>query len=154
MPMVWVSTLVAAGLPVNKARSVAGKVGVYFVTTAQQSIWHPCCDAQIAHEHSLLITQKAKVCGRVHDPWPYHHIVTRLHVTHVSCAQAGHYPECQLSLADHPGGTCPPLLSQAPFIADKMLQMHHRSPCVLPSVHNPSVVLKVLDSTDKDAGEL
>ena len=80
VPMEWVSTLVTAGLPVSKARSVAGKVGVYFVDTAQLGIWHPCCDAQIAREHSLQITQQAKVCGKVHAPQPRHHGLTKLYL--------------------------------------------------------------------------
>ena len=54
---------------------------------------------------------------------------------------------CQMSLADHPVGGCPPLLSQAPYLADSMLQMYHRSLCSLPSIVNPRVALQVLDST-------
>ena len=39
------------------------------------------------------------------------------------------------------------LLSQAPYLADSMLQMYHRSLCLLPSIVNPRVALQVLEST-------
>ena len=148
VPLEWVVTLQASGIPLVKARSIASKVGVYFVTTAQRDIWHPCCGAQVAHEHSLLITQKAKTCGRVCVTQSSHHVRLRPHCTHISRALAGFCKMCQLSFVDHHEGTCPPLLSQAPFLADSLLQMHHHSLCILPSILNPSIALQVLDSAD------
>ena len=56
VPLEWVVTLQASGIPLVKARSIASKVGVYFVTTAQRDIWQPRCGTQVAREHSLLIT--------------------------------------------------------------------------------------------------
>ena len=39
VPLEWVVTLQASGIPLVKASSIASKVGVYFVTTAQRDIW-------------------------------------------------------------------------------------------------------------------
>ena len=138
--------LCTAGLSLVQAKSIALKVGVYFVTAAQKDIWRPRCDAQVLREQSLLVTQKAKSHGRVRAVLPSHRVKFKSHLTHISCALAGYCHMCQLSFADHPIGACPPLLSQAPYLADSMLQMYHRSLCSLPSIVNPRVALQVLDS--------
>ena len=77
------------------------------------------------------------------------HTVAKSCVTHVSCALAGYCCIYYLSLVDHPIAAYPPLLSQAPYIADSMLQMYHQSLCLLPSIVNPKIALRVLDSTGR-----
>ena len=131
VPLEWVVTLQASGIPLAKARSIASKVGVYFVTTAHWDIWQPHCCVQVAHEHSLLVTQKAKTHGRVCVTQSSHCIRLKPHCTHISHALAGFCKMCQLSFVDHHEGICPPLLSQAPFLADSLVQMHHCSLCIL-----------------------
>ena len=136
--------LCAYGLSLAQARSVASKVGMYFVTAAQKDIWQPHCDAQIVREHGLLVTQKAKTRGKVWAILPSHRIIVSPHRTHVSRTLAGSCCVCQLSLADHSVGVCPPLLLQAPLLADSMLQVYHRSLCMLPSIVNPCVAMGML----------
>ena len=72
VPLEWVVALHTCGLGQVKARSVALKVGKYMVTTAHKEIWQPHCDAQVVHEHSLLVTQKAKTSGRMCVGYPHH----------------------------------------------------------------------------------
>ena len=146
VPLEWVNTLCSVGLSLAQAKSVARKVGSRIVTAAYKDIWRPRCDAQVLRERSLLVTPKAKSRGRVRAVLPPHRTSIRSRLTHTSHALAGNCPRCQLSLADHLRGACPPLLSQAPYIADSMLQMYHRSLCSLPSIVNPRVALQVLDS--------
>ena len=72
IPLEWVTALHTSGLAQAKARSVALKVGKYMVSTAHKEIWQPHCDAQVIHECSLLVTQKAKTSGRIHVDYPCH----------------------------------------------------------------------------------
>ena len=147
VPAEWTDTLCAFGLSLVQARAVASKVGLYIVAAAQRAIWQPHPDVQILHEHSLLVNQKAKTCHRAQATLLSHHTIINPHHTHISCALAGWCHMCQLSLTGHPVGICPPLLSQAPYLVDSMLQMYHRSLCSLSSIVNPHVALRVLDST-------
>ena len=132
-----------------KARSVALKVGKYMVTAAHKEIWQPCCDAHIIHECSLLVTQKAKTSGRMCVGYPHHWARLKKRVTHIAHTLAGFCQLCHLSFIDHPVGTCPPLLLQAPFLADRLLQKYHRVLCKLPSILNFRVALQALDSTGR-----
>jgi len=132
-----------------KARSVALKVGKYMVTTAHKEIWQPRCDAQVVREHSLLVTQKAKTSGRMRVGYPHHRARLKKRVTHIARTLAGFCQLCHLSFIDHPVGTCPPLLLQAPFLADRLLQKYHRLLCKLPSILNSRVALRALDSTGR-----
>ena len=137
------------GLGQVKARSVAQKVGKYVVTEAHKEIWKPCCDAQVVREHSLLVTQKAKTSGRMCVGYPHHRARLKKRVRHIACALAGFCQLCHLSFIDHPVGACPPLLLQAPFLADRLLQKYHRLLCKLPSILNSRVALRALDSTGR-----
>ena len=149
VPLEWVTLLCVGGLSLVKARSVAGRVGRFMVTAAFKEIWCPCCDVQVEHEHSRLITQSAKVCGRRCAVQHAYCAQSRPHHTHVSQVLAGFCGSCQLSFADHPLGACSPLVAQSPFLADKLLQMHHMSLCKLPSILDPCVNIRALDSTDR-----
>ena len=137
------------GLGQVKARSVALKVGKYMVTTAHKEIWQPRCDAQVVRERSLLVTQKAKTSGRMRVGYPHHRARLKKRVTHIARTLAGFCQLCHLSFIDHPVGTCPPLLLQAPFLADRLLQKYHRLLCKLPSILNFRVALRALDSTGR-----
>ena len=64
---------------------------------------------------------------------------------------AGFCDSCKLSLAGHPVGACPPLVAQSPFLADKFLRLHHMSLCKLPSIINPCINIRALDSTVRGA---
>ena len=68
-------------------------------------------------------------------------------------ARAGCCLSCHVSLVDHKGGVCPPEVFQAPHIADSLLHMYHRAQCILPTVYNPSGVLRALDSTEGGVGD-
>ena len=137
------------GLGQVKSRSVALKVGKYMVTTAHKEIWQPRCDAQVIHECSLLVTQKAKTSGRIHVDYPHHCARPKIQVTHISHTLAGFCQLCQLSFIDHSVGVCSPLLLQASFLADRLLQRYHRSLCKLPSILNSRIALQALDSTGR-----
>ena len=149
VPFEWVTLLCVGGLSSVKARSVASRVGRFMVTAAYKEIWCPRCDAQVEHEHSRLITRSAKVCGRGCAVQCAHCPQSRPRHTHVSRVLAGFCDSCQLSFADHLVGACPPLVAQSPFLADKLLQMHHMSFCKLPSILDPRINIQALDSTDK-----
>jgi hypothetical protein len=153
VPLEWTTILRGCGISAKGVHSVAMKVGKFFVSAAHNEIWRPRCDAQVERERRCLITQKDKIGGRVQADRPPRGVCSKPRVTHITHARAGQCPLCQLSLATHSGGGCPPLVAQAPVLADSLLQLHYQSLCVLPSVHNPSKVLKVLDSTGGDIRE-
>ena len=102
-------------------------------------IWCPYCDVQVECEQSKLITRRAKISGRGPAVHCMYHAQSRSCCTHISQVLAGFCGTCQLSFADHPVGAYPPLVAQSPFLADKLLQMHHMSLCKLPSILNPHV---------------
>ena len=148
VPLEWTNILCDCGLSIKKAQAVARKVGKYFVSTAHDRIWRPWCDAQIAREQGLMITQKAKNGGKLRVGECSHRATGGLRITHVTHVLAGLCPMCQLSFALHSGGECPPLVLQAPRIADRLLRMYHQSLFLLPFIHSFSVIVKALDSTD------
>ena len=150
VPLEWVTLLCACGLSLVKARSVAARIGKFIVSAAHDQIWCPCCDAQVMRERSLLVTQRAKTHSREHITQHSCRAQLKSRVTHISRTLAGFCQMCQLSFVDHPLGACPSLLSQAPFLADSLLHRHHRSLCILPSILNLYVALRVLDSTGGD----
>jgi hypothetical protein len=154
VPLEWVSMMHRAGLTMDKAQSIASRVGAYFVTTAKAQIWNPQCDAQAAQEHSLQVTCRDKIQGRRHMSQPSpRNASSQQYITNAVCARAGWCPRCHVSIVDHHGGVCPPEILQAPFLADELLCSHYMSQCLLPSVYNPCVVLKVLDSTESSVEE-
>ena len=113
---------------------------------AYKVIWKAWCEAQIACEHQYMITQQVKMRRQEGGLRMQCRRQGRAKVTYLVHAHAGACPNCQLSLATHNGGVCPPLVAQAPKIADSLLHSHCKSVCVLPSVYNPRKKLKVLDS--------
>jgi hypothetical protein len=151
VPCEWTSLLQRCGLPSLGIKSVVRKVGKFFVSSAYEKIWKPQCEAQVVREHSFHITQKAKFHSKVRLVRPIHSIVHQPRVTHITRVVAGSCAVCLLSFVDHSGGVCPPLVNQAPFLADNLLHSHHQSLCMLSSIHNPNVPLRVLDSFGEDA---
>ena len=141
VPGGWTSLLCSCGLSSLGTKSVVRKVGVFFVSSAHDNIWKPQCEAQIVQEHGLHITQHAKTCGKMRVVRPRHSAVHQSRITHITRALAGSCTVCLLSLVDHSGGVCPPLVAQAPFLADDLLQLHHQSLCILSSIHNLHVQL-------------
>ena len=141
VPGGWTSLLHSCGLSSLGVKSVVRKVGVFFVSSAHNNIWKPQCEAQVVREHGLHITQHAKTCGKVRAVRPRHSAVHQSCITHITRALAGSCTVCLLSLVDHSGGVCPPLVVQAPFLADDLLWLHHQSLCILSSIHNLHVPL-------------
>ena len=103
VPLEWSLALRNCSLPLAKARSVASKVGAYLVTAAHAALMQPRCDAQIAHEHTLMITQQAKMLGKVCAIRIPCRALLRPCLTHVSHSLAGFCPQCKLSFVDHHG---------------------------------------------------
>ena len=141
MPGGWTLLLRSCGLSSQAAKSVVRRVGVFIVSSAYNNIWKPRCEAQVVREHDLYITQCAKTCSKVRAVRPTRSAAHQSHITHITRALAGSCTVCLLSLVDHSGGVCPPLVTQAPFLADDLLQLHHQSLCILPSIHNPHIPL-------------
>ena len=151
--MVWRSILGSCGLPSKKVQSIVLEVGRYLVDTGHDKIWKPHCEAQVGQEKDLGITQGAKIRRRVQAARPMCKVQIRPKTTYISHALAGECSVCQVSLAVHQMGECPPLLAQAPVLADSLLQMYHKALCSLPPVYNPRMSLKVLDSTGEGVRE-
>ena len=153
VPVEWAKILRGCGISAKGACSVAMKVGKFFVLAAHDEIWRPQCEAQVEHEQRCLITQKAKVGGQVQAVRPPRGLVLglRLPISHMRMLVSVQY--VSYLLLPILGGGCPPLVAQAPVLADSLLQSHYQSVCVLSSVYNPSKELKVLDSTGGDIWE-
>ena len=50
VPMEWATILRGCGISAKGVRSVAMKVGKYFVSAAHDEIWRPRCEAQVERE--------------------------------------------------------------------------------------------------------
>ena len=90
------------------------------------------------------------VCRRVHLNRPVHQVCSKPQITYISHVLAGICPVCQVSLAIHSVRGCPPLFFQAHVLADSLLQLHYQCLSSLPSIYNPSITIRALDSTGGD----
>jgi hypothetical protein len=153
IPLEWSQILCRGRVSSRGVRLVVLEIGKYFVSTAFAKIWKPRCDAQVARERQLQITQQVKRRGMVHRERVRVRVQGKRRTTYLAHVQAGKCPVCQVTLAVHVGGDCPPLVNQAHVIADRLLQEHFQSQCVLPSVFNPLKVIKALDSLGGDTQE-
>jgi len=153
VPLEWTTILQRCGVSARGTCSIVLEVGRFFVSRAYKGIWKPQCDAQVARECQYMITQKVKMRQQEGGLRMQNRKQGRAKATYLVHARAGVCPNCQLSLATHNGGGCPPLVAQASKIADSLLHLHCKSLCILPSVYNPRKKLKVLDSTGIDTEE-
>ena len=147
VPLEWTTILQRCGVSARGTHSIVLEVGRFFVSTAYRVIWKVRCEAQVAREHQYMITQQDKMRQREGRLRMQRRKQGRAKATYLVYARAGTCPNCQLSLATHNEGVCPPLVVQAPKIADSLLHSHYKSICILPSVYNPRKMLKILDST-------
>jgi hypothetical protein len=128
------------------------QVAKFFVQAAHDNIWKPRCEAQVQWEQELGITRREKLQVRERCRQDRYRVQRASRVTHVTQVLAGQCPECQLSLAIHQVDRCPPMIIQAPVLADRLLQSHYHSLTIAPSIINPCSTIKALDSSDKAAG--
>jgi hypothetical protein len=146
VPLEWTTILQQCGVSARGTHSIVLEVGRFFVSMGYKVIWKAWCEAQVACEHQYMITQQIKMRRQEGGLRVQRRKQGRAKATYLVHARTGACPNCQLSLATHNGGVCPPLVDQAPKIADSLLHSHCKSVCILPSVYNPRKKLKVLDS--------
>ena len=114
--MEWSSILLGCGLSPKKVRSIVLRVSKFFVSAAHDRVWKPWCEAQVACEQSLMITQSVKTGGRVHLNRPICQVCSKPQITYISHVLAGICAVCQVSLAIHSVRGCPSFFSRLMFL--------------------------------------